>query len=152
VNGKKTISFTKVLDTYEEIDDGTSLVEDRTYNREDWAKKAKWTLDAADSLLNVTTSVFGEPVLNYLKYYVAITVDGSNYMWLHRRINKSLLTFRMAQSLQDEATKLLDARNVTYVRKTKTIKITVDREMIERNAELFTSIAALVKKSWEGGA
>jgi hypothetical protein len=72
-NGKKSLSFTKVLDTYEEIDDGTSLVEDRTYNREDWAKKAKWTLDAADALLNVTKSVFGEPVLNYLKYYVAAT-------------------------------------------------------------------------------
>ena len=150
-NGKKSICFTKVLDTYEEIDDGTSLVEDRTYNREDWAKKAKWTLDAADALLNVTKSTFGEPVLNYLKYYVAITVGGSNYMWLHRRINKSLLTLRMAQFLQDEATGLLDAQNITYVRKTKTIKIAVDREMIERNADLFASIAALVKKSWEGG-
>src|SRR5580704_11237617 len=141
-NGKKSVSFTKVLDTYEEIDDGTSLVEDRTYTREDWAKKAKakWTLDAADALLNVTKSVFGDPVLNYLKYYIAITVGGSNYMWLHRRINKSLLTFRMAQSLQDEATGLLDAQNITYVRKTKTIKITIDRDMIERNAEAFTRI------------
>lgn len=152
VNGRKTISFTKVLDTYEEIDDGASLVEDRTYNREDWAKKAKWTLDAADALLNVTKSVFGEPVLNYLKYYIAITVGGSNYMWLHRRMNKALLSFRMAQPLQDEAAGLLDARNVTYVRKTKTFKLTVDRELVERNAELFVSIAALVKKSWEGGA
>lgn len=152
VSGKKTISFTKVLDTYEEIEDGTSLVEDRTYNREDWIKKGKWTLDAADALLNVTKSVFGEPVLNYLKYYIAITVEGSNYMWLHRRANKSLLTFRMALSLQDEATGLLDARNITYVRKTKTIRITVDREMIERNADLFSSIGMLVKRSWEGGA
>jgi hypothetical protein len=63
-----------------------------------------------------------------------------------------MLVFRMAQPLQDEATGLLDGRNITYVRKTKTMKITVDREMIERNAELFKSIAALVKKSWEGGA
>src|SRR5580704_7550961 len=52
-NGKRSVFFTKVLDTYEEIDDGTSL-EDRTYNREDWTKKAKWTLEAADTLLNVT--------------------------------------------------------------------------------------------------
>jgi len=151
-NGKKCVFFTKVLDTFEEIDDGTSL-EGGTYNREDWIKKAKWTLDAADALLNVTKSVFGEPVLNYLKGYVAITVDGSNYMWLHRRTaNKSLLIFRMAQSLQDEAAGLLDARNITYVRKTKTMRVTVDKEMIERNAELFTSIASLVKKSWEVGA
>src|SRR6266487_612549 len=117
VNGKKSVFFTTVLDTYEEIDDGTSL-QDRTYDRDDWAKKAKWTLDAADALLNITKGVFGQPVLNYLKGYVAITVDGSNYMWLHRRTSdKSLLVFRMAQHLQDEAAALLDAGTITYVRK-----------------------------------
>jgi hypothetical protein len=151
-NGNRTVFFTKVLDTYEEIDDGTSL-QDRTYNREDWIRKGKWTLDAADTLLQVTKSILGEPILNYLKGYVAITVGGANYMWLHRRtMDKSLLSFRMAQSLQDEVAGLLDARNVTYVRKTKTMRITVDKEMIERNAELFTNIAVLVKKSWEGAA
>jgi hypothetical protein len=67
----------------------------------------------------MTKSVFGEPVLNYLKYYIAITVGGSNYMWLNRRANKSLLTFRMSPLLQDEATGLLDTRNITYVRKRK---------------------------------
>jgi hypothetical protein len=30
---KKSLSFTKVLDTYEEIDDGVSLTEDRIYTR-----------------------------------------------------------------------------------------------------------------------
>ena len=151
-NEKRSVFFTKVLDTYEEIDDGTSL-EDRTYNREDWTKKGKWTLEAADTLLNVTKSVFGEPLLNYVKGYVAITADGYNYMWFHKRTpNKSLLVFRMAQSLQDEATGLLDARNIVYARDTKTIRITVDKDMIERNAELFTSIAALVKKSRGGSA
>jgi hypothetical protein len=152
VNDKKSLFFTTVLDTYEEIDDGTSL-DDRNYDREYWTKRAKWTLDAADALLNVTRGVFGAPVLNYLKGYVAITVGGSNYMWLHKRTqNKSLLIFRMAQALQDEAAGLLDARNIPYVRKTKSLRITVDKEMIERNAELFTGIAGLVKKSWEGGA
>jgi len=149
INGKKSVLFTKVLDTYEEIDDGTSV--DRV-TREDWAKKARWTLEAADALVSTTTSVIGQPVLNYVKAYVAITVDGNNYMWLHKRTaNKSQLTFRMDPTLQDEAAGLLDARNVTYVRKPKTIKITVDKEMIERSSDLFISMAALTKKSWQGG-
>ncbi|WP_271520713.1 hypothetical protein [Bradyrhizobium sp. CCBAU 53380] len=102
VNGSRSVFFTKVLDTYEEIDDGTSL-DDRTYNRDDWLKKAKWTVEAADTLLNITKPIFGDSALNYLKAYVAITVNGDNYMWLHRRTsNKSLVVFRMAQSLQDE--------------------------------------------------
>jgi hypothetical protein len=150
VNGSKSVYFTKVLDTYEEIDDGTSI-DDRTYSREDWLKKAKWTVEAADTLLNITKPIFGDPELNYLKGYVAITVDGDNYMWLHRRtLNKSLLVFRMAQSLQDEAAGILDGKNIAYVRKTKTIRVTVDKNMIEHNGELFTTVAALVKKSREG--
>jgi hypothetical protein len=149
LDDKRSVFFTKVLDTYEEIDDGTSL-EDRTYNRDDWAKKAKWTLEAADALATITKGIFGPITLNYLKAYVAITVDGYNYMWLHRRtLNKSLLVFRMAPSLQDEVAGLLDGRNIVYVRKTKTVRITVDKEMIERNEDLFRSIAVLVKKSWE---
>jgi hypothetical protein len=152
INGRKSVFFTKVLDTYEEVDDGTSTEAVRV-TREDWTRKARWTLEAADALVSITSSVLGQPTLNYVKAYVAITVEGNNYMWLHKRTsNKSLLTFRMAQSLQDEAAGLLDGKNITYVRKTKTIKITVDKEMIQRNAELFTSIAALIKKSWQGGA
>ncbi len=151
-NGKRSVFFTKVLDTYEEIDDGQSLAEDRVYTRDDWLKKSRWTLETADSLVNVTRDVFGESVLNYLKAYVAITVDGSNYMWLHRRTQpKSFLLCRMAQSLQDEAGAILDAKNITYVRTTKTIRLIVDKEMIETNAETFKSIAALVKRSWQGG-
>ena len=91
--------------------------------------------------------------MNYVKNYVAITVDGHNYMWLNKRSQgKSLLSFRMAQSLQDETVAVLSAKNITYVRRPYSFRMTVDKEMIEGDAELFTSIAGLVKKSWESGA
>lgn len=151
VNGKMSIFFTKVLDTYEEIDDGTSLA-DKSYNRDYWVKRASWTLDASESLLNITKAVFGDPTLNYVKYYVAITVGGYNYMWLHKRSQgKSLLGFRMAPSLQDEAAGLLDAHSITYIRKPKKFLVTVDEQMIEQNDKAFIAIAELVKKSWEAG-
>lgn len=57
----------------------------------------------------------------------------------------------MVQSLQDEVASLLDAHNITYVRKPKKFLITVDKEMIEKNREVFAAIATLVKKSWEVG-
>jgi len=151
VDGKRSLFFTKLLDTFEEIDDGTSL-DDRSYNRDYWAKKAKWTLDAAESLLSVTRATFTDPAINYVKHYIAITVNGYNYMFLHKRSqNKSLLGFRLSQLLQDEVAGILDAQNITYIRKPKKFLITVDREMIEKNAEVFTTVAAFVKKSWEAG-
>ena len=103
--------------------------------------------------MNVTREVFSQPILNYPKAYVAITVDGSNYMWLHKRTQpKSLLGARINQSLQDEAAAILDEKSITYVRKQKSIRFVVDKDMIEDNAEVFKRLAALVKKSWEGGA
>lgn len=150
---RRSLHFTKVLDTYEEIDDGTSL-DDRSYNRDYWVKRARWTLDTADALVGITREVLGSPTLNYCKHYVAVTVNGYNHMWLHKRsLNKSLLGFRVNPSLQDEVGSLLDARNVAYVRKKKKQMLTtVDKEMVERNTELFASVASFVKRSWETGA
>jgi hypothetical protein len=152
ITGRKTLFFTKVLDTFEEIDDGSSL-DEKTYSRDYWAKRARWTIEAAEALQNVTRSAFGESQLNFLKHYVAITVSGNNYMWLHKRgQGKSLLAFRMAQTLQDEAAGLLDAQNITYVRKPKRFLVTVDRGMIEKNAQTLSAIALLVRRSWEVGS
>lgn len=148
-NGKKALFFSKVLDTFEEIDDGTSL-DDKSYNRDYWVKKAKWTLETADGILAMTHGIFAEASLNYVKNYVAISVSGYNYIWLHKRsMNKSLLGFRMASSLQDEAAGILDAANISYVKKPKKFLITVDRKLVEANQEVFKSIAELVKKTWE---
>src|SRR4051812_27975566 len=72
VEGKKSLYFTTVLDTYEELDDGTSL-EDRKYDRDYWSNRGNWTLEAADALFDIVGPTFDKPSLNYLKYYIAIT-------------------------------------------------------------------------------
>jgi hypothetical protein len=150
IKGCKSLFFTTLLDTYEEIDDGPP--DDQKYDRNYWTKRANWTLETADTLLALTKDIFNAPTLNYLKSYIAITVGGYNYMWLHKKTaNKSLLGLRIVPSLQDQAAKLFDAQNIPYVRKTKEFRITPDKEIIEKNADMFKEIAVLVKKSWEGG-
>ncbi len=147
--GNRTLHFTKVLDTYEELEDGTSL-DDKSYDKDYWAKRAKWTLETAETLRVVTTPIFGGSTLNYLKHYIAITVGGYNYMWLHKRSsNKSLLGFRLSPSFHDEVAALLDGRKITYVRKPNKILLTVDNELIEQNESLFVSIASFAKRHWE---
>ena len=149
-NGKRSLFFTKVLDTFEEVDDGTSI-DGKTYKRDYWTENAKWTLETAETLLTFTQDIFTDPALNYVKHYVAITVSGNNYFWLHKRSsNKSLLGFRMSQTLQDEAAALLDGNNITYVKKPKEFLLTVDKQMIEKHKDVMRSIATLVKKTWNG--
>jgi hypothetical protein len=69
-------------------------------------------------------SMAANSALNYLKWYVAITIGGSNHMRLHGRTQpKSFLVARVNQSSQDEAATILDGKNITYVRQTKTIRL-----------------------------
>lgn len=149
VGGKKSLYFTKILDAFEEIDDGTSL-EDKTYNKEYWVKKAKWTLDSADAFLQITDGIFQEPSLNYVKNYVAMTSSGYNYFWFHKRSSgKSLLGFRVSQQFQDDVASALDEAGISYVKKPKSFVITVDRSMLEANANVIRSVSEFAKKSRE---
>ena len=103
VGDKRAIYFSKVLDTYEDPDDGTSL-DSGSYNREYWLKRGPWTLEAIEELQRATQSVLATSSLAYLKYYVALEVSNNNYFWIHRRMQgKSLLAFRISAALQEEA-------------------------------------------------
>ena len=151
-NGKRFLSFTKVLDTFEEVDDGASVAE-VVVNREFWNRKAKWTAEAADKLLAVVKAELDDPQVSYVKNYVAITVGRNNYFGLHKRSgNKSLLAFRIAAHLVDEAQQVLDEAKISFARKPKSILITVDATTIEANAEAFSKLAGFVRRSWEKGA
>jgi hypothetical protein len=141
VNDTKSLHFTKLLNTYEEVDDGTSL-DTRNYNRDYWVQKAKWTLDAAVTLLEQTSSVIKTAVMTYAKGYIAITIDGSTYMRLYKRsANKSLLEFRIEDALQINVAELLDANAITYTRKPRKFMITVDTNIIEKYSAIFISVA-----------
>lgn len=146
----RALFFTKVLDTYEEIDDGTSISSE-TYDEQYWQTKFPWTLDTTRALYEIVGDEFDEPGLNYRKGHVAITVHNNNYFMLHKRSqNKSLLAFRISTDLVDEATGLLDQNNIPYVHRAKKLLITVDKAFVEDHKELFLSLARLVKRTWQG--
>jgi hypothetical protein len=149
VGGRKALHFTKVLDTYEEVDDGTAE-QDVEVNRDYWNKKAKWTADAADTLLSVVAGELKDPLVDFVKNYVSISVGRNNYFWLHKRSsNKSLLGFRIAPHLADDAQLLLDGAKISFTRKPKAFLITTDAATISSNAEVFSKLANLVRRTWE---
>lgn len=151
VGDQQALSFTKILDTFQEVDDGSTL-NDEVFDRDYWLKKATWTVEAAEALRDAIADDEVRPDLNYLKHYVALTVEGSNYLWLHKRASgKSLLGFRMASSLQDEVAQLLDRESQTYVRKPDGFRLTIDGETVRRKAPFFRDVFSFVKRHWDYG-
>ena len=149
VDGKRCLFFTTLLDTFEELEDGSSLG-DIEYNRDFWTTKEPGRSKPLTFLFQITRPIFNNPSLNYRKSYIAITVGANNYLWLHKRSqDKSLLGFRVTdQSTQDDIAPTR-CRKYYDVRKAKRFLMTVDKETIKTHADLFKSIASLVKKSWE---
>ena len=145
--GQKALHFSKVLDTYEEPDDGTG--DGEVYDESFWKKKATWTIEAARALLDAVADMFDSATIRFVKNYVAINVLGNNYFWFHKRsAKKSLFCFRISDDHLDDVSQLLDAQNISFVQKRNRFKITCDAEFIEKNRELLRKIAEFVKKTW----
>lgn len=149
-NGIKSLFFTTVLNTYEELDDGTSI-EPQNYDRDYWDKRAKWVVEAADALLPLSTQHLDSPSLRYLQQYIAISSGSYNRMWFHKRAYpKALLNFKISPPLQDDAAALLDSAGIAYVKKPESFRVTVDRKVIDYKAETFNKLIELVKRSADG--
>jgi hypothetical protein len=146
--GHKAIHFSKILDTYEEPEDGTGGGE--VYDEAFWKKKAPWTINAARALLDSTGEMLNSPIIRFVKGTVAITVQGQNYFWFHKRsAEKSLLVFRISDDHIDNVSQLLDKQNIAFVQKRNYYKIVCDAEVIAKNRELLRQIAEYIKQYWQ---
>ncbi len=148
VNGQKSLNFVKILDTFEEIDDGSSI-NSETFDEKYWHSKAHWVLETANLLQTELSEVLGVTALNFTKHYIAITSHNNNYFSLHKRsAGKSLFSFRVPNHLMDEAKELFDSQSISYVHKRKGLRITTDKNTIRSNKELFIKIAQMASEYW----
>jgi hypothetical protein len=84
-NGVRSLFFTTVLNTYEELDDGTTI-DEQNFDKEFWNRKAKWVSDIADALLPIVGRHFDAPFIGYVKNYISITSGSYHRLRLHPRI------------------------------------------------------------------
>lgn len=148
VNGTTSLFFTKVLDTFEEVEDGTSITS-KDYNEQYWLDKAKWTLETTRILSQIVKEKFPDLKLNYTKNYISISVNGYNYFRLHKRsAKKTFLKFRIAETLREEVAELLDEQNLPYMKRGKDFQLTIDQRILKENSDLFEKIAEHVRSTW----
>ena len=149
-NGVKSLFFTTVLDTYEELDDGTAT-EEQNYDKEFWNKKAKWVTEAAEALLPIAAKQFESPSLRYLKQYISISSGSYNRVWFHKRTSpKALLNLKIAPLLHDDAAALLDSASIGYTKKPESFRVTIDKPTIESKSDVLEKLMEFVKRTADG--
>lgn len=139
-----SLGFDKILDIYEETTDGQD--DAIAYTREYWQKKSDWTIANAETLKDVVTSVFGEIILNYVKNYISLNVQGKNFIWLHKRgSGRSLMGFRVQVNLADEVSALLDEVGLPYTKKKQRVfHLTIDKAMLAKHSDTFVKVAEFI--------
>jgi hypothetical protein len=148
-DGKKILHFSKILDAYEEPEEEGNAG-GQEYNEQFWRDKALWTLDAAKALLEASQTALPSASLHFVKHYIGIEVNGSNYMWLNKRgSGRSLLTCWFAEPQLPDAIALLDEAGISYTKKKETLRIMTDKEAITSKAGTIARIADLVRESWK---
>ncbi len=146
VNGSKSLVFNKIIDTYEEIEDGSTdplLVVDKSY----WNKKGSWVVDAASTLNEIASEIIEGTSVNYTKTYVSVAVQRNICFWVRKRSsNKVLIGFRVLPNMVDEVKELLEENSITYIQKSRNFKHTTDIESIQKNRELYIELAKMVNQ------
>jgi hypothetical protein len=147
-DGKKLLHFSKILDTYEEPDDGGA---DEIYDEAYWTNRAIWTLQTANEFLSTISRTLNSPVLRYCKGYIAINVCGNNYFSFHKRSSqKTLLIFKVKEEFKDDVIILLDNDEISYTLTRRIrFKITLNKGFIKEHADTLQKITECVKDTWK---
>jgi hypothetical protein len=138
----------KVLDTYEEPEDVPTAAYEE-HDEQYWREYSAWTLEAAKTLQEIVREQLPAAHLHYVKYYIAISVDGDNYIWLLRRSgNKCQIGFWFSEKYFGQASEQLDKAEISYSRRNQMLYFTTDSGSLKAHAALILKLAELCKLSW----
>ena len=147
VAGQRSLHFLKVLDTYEEPDDSATVYEE--HDEQYWREYSAWTLETAKTLQEIIKEQLPAARLHYVKYYIAISVNGENYIWLHKRGgSKSLIGIWFSDKYQAQASELFDKAEISYSKRKQTLYFTTDSKTLKDHAPLILKLAEFSKLSW----
>jgi hypothetical protein len=148
VAGQKALHFVKVLDTYEEPDDLSAAAYEE-HDEQYWREYSAGTLETAKTLQEIIKQELPTAQLHYVKYYITISVNGDNYIWLSkRRGNKSLIGFWFSEKYFGQASEQLDKAEISYSRKNQMLYFTTDSTTLKSHATLILKLAEFCKMSW----
>jgi hypothetical protein len=148
VAGQRSLHFLKVLDTYEEPDELSATAYEE-HDEQYWRDYSAWTLETAKTLQEIIKPQLPAAQLHYVKYYIAISVNGENYIWLHKRSgNKSSIGIWFSDKYRDQASTVLDEAEISYSKKKQTLWVTTDSKTLKDHAPSILELAEFSKLSW----
>ena len=145
----RSLHFTKILDVYEEPDDGPPS-DNGTYDEAYWQGRSKEVLEAARHLFELTRPIYTDTQLRYNKTRIVIRSGSSGYNQLSVQKGagkKVILGFRYGAK-REEIQELLESSSIDFHEKSTVFRFQMTPEMIKSRHEIIEQIARLNKEWW----
>lgn len=137
------VNFTRILDTFQEVDDGTDS-DTKSADKNTWLRKAPSTLKFAETIWRIASAQFDDLSLVFTNYYIAISAK-KNFIFIRTRSHNScLLEFRINEESWPEAEEILQNAGFAPQLKDWSFVVNVPSvEMLEKQSTAFESVVAL---------
>lgn len=147
LDGKVGLHFAKILDTFQEVDDGSGS-EVGQYNLNWWMANLPDTVAYATYFENVAAKDGIKLEKDGVKNYVSLNNGNRNFVWVRPRRNKTaLIEFRVNDLVWEEAEQMLQGIGITPNRKSTGSFVfnMTPKDTTATNDEVFSRLIALLK-------
>jgi hypothetical protein len=143
VNNEVLLSFTKVLDLYEEPEDEVNLGGEEV-NRQYWKKIAHAkSIILMDNMVKIVQNSYPDLRITYNKYHVALGTSLKNFIWLRPRktANNCHLEIKVNKEEVEDIKAKFDEMGISYnLRKDDNFAISMQSDKLNKNEDKIASI------------
>jgi len=114
VGDVRALDFTKVIDSYDEPEDGGSS--QQAYDEKHWVDNYPGALACARWYGDLLAQSYGEIQTKYFEYYISFTVGGIARIWVHKRKNdrRALVEVKYVEENIAEAIDHLNKEGIAF--------------------------------------
>ena len=148
IDNKKTLVFTKILDSYEEPQD---LIADeaQTVDESYWTNMAPEILSIAKKAYSETKEVYQSTSIEYNKWSIAIKKDGYNQLRFNKRSNGFVHIELKYGSNKEQIFSLLENEGIPVEDKYNQARFVVKIDLLKTKIDLIKEIALLNIDWWK---
>ncbi|MBX4916724.1 hypothetical protein [Rhizobium bangladeshense] len=146
LDGKVGLHFAKILDTFQEVDDGSGS-EVGQYNLNWWVANLPDTVSFATYFENLAAKNGMKFEKDGVKNYISLSNENRNFAWIRPRKNKTaLIEFRVNDLVWEELEQKLQSIGISPIRKTSSFVFNMaSKDATAANEQAFAEVMSLLK-------
>jgi hypothetical protein len=141
VGAAKGLHFTKVIDSYEEPEEGETP--QKAYDEKHWIDNYPGTLESARWYKGILEEDYGDIPTKYFESYISLSVDGTARVWITKRKNdRAFIEMKLGEENFQEAVDHLNQEGMSFgTRSGKYLTFNVSAQQLKESVAIHKWLA-----------